>query len=954
DETSKGQHLTAQEFKPKSLPPLGKSLELGSDYSPSRSESTSDILHLSFNKKKSPDKLVSIDQAQLSFSNFRDFDTPITIDIISEAGRLSRQSLDPLTSRELYSAKSSRPTSVKDSGQKSCGKMQTEKTLVEKFPKTNENKSDKERLDTIKESLSETLRINVKKLDLNPQKHTDKTKPITSILKKPQHLVSKSLAKNTENNECTKKTSFGSMKSVPIKTKAKNPPKTEPTKTQTPRTKLSPIESPNDIFNASFQSTLTTISSASKSTICPSNDIFLEVNSSRINLAEKPLSAKSEVSLVEPKEPVIFTMFENYPQPYSVASVQAEKNSKPKSGTTKKKTSAKKVKSATTKPTGQKINPKKTRNKILISQEIDVNLQKEIDQSMYNDMYDSEFDENVSVSSKNSVNYLSDNEKEISEIKLDSNETSSNTKAARIAVKSAPDKMVSEEYDQGRLNSKINKDFVQSIEDKLFAIYTKYDNLLMQQENEEKAELLNNQKAEFSEEMANQLKDNINFEQEDLDSNAKRLKELYQMAKQNSEKKVISKPPIPSDSKKENTLNTLNRTPSIRSDTKGNKNSLRSSNTAEQTIVPGIRKNFKLPPGLSDKINTLMIPLPNEVQSGNFNQRDDEEKLNLSSKLKLNSRKFDSIGNESANSSASFDSNSITYHYDLKYRNDRNRSPISLQIESENDFQFRWKRGNLLGKGAFGSVFQAMLSTGEIIAVKQIEMEESDPVKARAEYECVREEVKILRELEHENIVQFMGTMLECNVVNIFMELIPGGTIEALLKTFGPFDEELFKNFTNQIAEGINYLHSCNVVHRDIKGKNIMLMSNGIVKLIDFGCAKRLRKNQSSNSIKQLLKSLKGTPYWMSPEVIRETGHGSKADIWSFGATVFEMAVGRPPWGDLSPLSAIYAIGSGESPPPELPEHFTEEARDFVRKCLTRDPDLRPYASELLNHEFLK
>lgn len=90
------------------------------------------------------------------------------------------------------------------------------------------------------------------------------------------------------------------------------------------------------------------------------------------------------------------------------------------------------------------------------------------------------------------------------------------------------------------------------------------------------------------------------------------------------------------------------------------------------------------------------------------------------------------------------------------------------------------------------------------------------------------------------------------------MELIPGGTIEFLLKTYGPFEESLFRNFTNQILEGINYIHSRNVVHRDIKGKNIMLMGNGIIKLIDFGCAKRLKKNQSSNSIKQLLRSLKG------------------------------------------------------------------------------------------------
>jgi serine/threonine protein kinase len=182
-----------------------------------------------------------------------------------------------------------------------------------------------------------------------------------------------------------------------------------------------------------------------------------------------------------------------------------------------------------------------------------------------------------------------------------------------------------------------------------------------------------------------------------------------------------------------------------------------------------------------------------------------------------------------------------------------------------------------------------MLSTGAIIAVKQIEMEESDPNRARKAYDSVREEVRILRELDHMNTVQFMGTMLEGSVVNIFMELIPGGTIETLLKTYGPFEEELFKNFTTQIMEGINYIHSKNVVHRDIKGKNVMLMGNGVIKLIDFGCAKRLKKNQSSNSIKQLLKSLKGTPYWMSPEVIREVGHGSKADIWSTGCTIFEM-----------------------------------------------------------------
>jgi serine/threonine protein kinase len=188
----------------------------------------------------------------------------------------------------------------------------------------------------------------------------------------------------------------------------------------------------------------------------------------------------------------------------------------------------------------------------------------------------------------------------------------------------------------------------------------------------------------------------------------------------------------------------------------------------------------------------------------------------------------------------------------------------------------------------------------------------------------------------------------------VFMELIPGGTIEFLLKTYGPFEESLFKNFTHQILEGINYIHSRNVVHRDIKGKNIMLMGNGIIKLIDFGCAKRLKKNQSSNSIKQLLKSLKGTPYWMSPEVIREVGHGSKADIWSIGATVFEMSTGQPPWSEYQPIAAIYRIGSGDTPIPELPDKFSTEAKEFVSKCLIRNPDDRPSAADLLLHGFIK
>ena len=91
----------------------------------------------------------------------------------------------------------------------------------------------------------------------------------------------------------------------------------------------------------------------------------------------------------------------------------------------------------------------------------------------------------------------------------------------------------------------------------------------------------------------------------------------------------------------------------------------------------------------------------------------------------------------------------------------------------------------------------------------------------------------------------------------------------------------------------------------------------------------------------------------MAPEVIRETGHGSKADIWSVGCTVFEMATGHPPWHEMKPIAAIYAIGSGDSNPPILPSHFSDDARDFVNRCLSRNADERPTADDLLRHPFL-
>lgn len=272
-------------------------------------------------------------------------------------------------------------------------------------------------------------------------------------------------------------------------------------------------------------------------------------------------------------------------------------------------------------------------------------------------------------------------------------------------------------------------------------------------------------------------------------------------------------------------------------------------------------------------------------------------------------------------------------------------------IKSEDD-TIQWKKGNILGKGAFGTVWCGLTNEGQLIAVKQIELTTMDKLKAQLEYEKVQEEVELLKTLEHTNIVGYLGTSLEDNIVSIFMQFIPGGSLASILARFGALDEAVFRRYTKQILEGVRYLHQNDVIHRDLKGANVMLMPNGVIKLIDFGCAKRMCINLSISQT-EILKSMKGTPYWMAPEVVSETGHGKKSDIWSIGCTVFEMATRKPPWSNMNPMAAIFAIGSPERPVPSLDEKFSDEARNFVAQCMTRDQELRPDAHQLLQHPFI-
>ena len=267
-----------------------------------------------------------------------------------------------------------------------------------------------------------------------------------------------------------------------------------------------------------------------------------------------------------------------------------------------------------------------------------------------------------------------------------------------------------------------------------------------------------------------------------------------------------------------------------------------------------------------------------------------------------------------------------------------------------------WKRGELLGEGAYGKVYTGLNQrNGQLMAVKQLKINPGDEDQAKY-VKMLEREVGICKRMRHQHIVGYLGTERDPlkNELYVFLEYVPGGSIASMLKNFGAFSEELVRIYTRQILLGLDYLHANKVVHRDIKGANILVDNHGVVKLADFGSSQSFGKvAKTSNGMSNGFRSVAGSIYWMAPEVMRETGYGRRADIWSVGCTVVEMLSGRRPWPDLKdPWSSIFRIAESKEGPP-LPEGISNLARDFLRLCFQRDIKQRPRASQLLNHKFV-
>ncbi|KAL5145427.1 Mitogen-activated protein kinase kinase kinase 1 [Glycine soja] len=255
-----------------------------------------------------------------------------------------------------------------------------------------------------------------------------------------------------------------------------------------------------------------------------------------------------------------------------------------------------------------------------------------------------------------------------------------------------------------------------------------------------------------------------------------------------------------------------------------------------------------------------------------------------------------------------------------------------------------WQKGEFLGGGSFGSVYEGISDDGFFFAVKEVSLLDQGTQGKQSVYQ-LEQEIALLSQFEHENIVQYYGTEMDQSKLYIFLELVTKGSLRSLYQKYTLRDSQV-SSYTRQILHGLKYLHDRNVVHRDIKCANILVDASGSVKLADFGLAKATKLND--------VKSMKGTAFWMAPEVVKgkNKGYGLPADIWSLGCTVLEMLTGQLPYCDLESMQALYRIGKGERP--RIPDSLSRDAQDFILQCLQVSPNDRATAAQLLNHSFVQ
>uniref|UniRef100_A0A3B4TSQ1 Mitogen-activated protein kinase kinase kinase kinase n=1 Tax=Seriola dumerili TaxID=41447 RepID=A0A3B4TSQ1_SERDU len=252
-----------------------------------------------------------------------------------------------------------------------------------------------------------------------------------------------------------------------------------------------------------------------------------------------------------------------------------------------------------------------------------------------------------------------------------------------------------------------------------------------------------------------------------------------------------------------------------------------------------------------------------------------------------------------------------------------------------------------VGSGTYGDVYKARnIQTGELAAVKIIKLEPGD------DFSIIQQEIFMVKECMHHNIVAYFGSYLCREKLWICMEYCGGGSLQDIYHVTGPLSELQIAYVCRETIQGLGYLHTKGKMHRDIKGANILLTDNGDVKLADFGVAAKITATIAKR------KSFIGTPYWMAPEVAaveKNGGYNQLCDIWAVGITSIELAELQPPMFDLHPMRALFLMSKSSFQPPKLKDKnkWSTAFHNFVKVSLTKNPKKRPTAEKLLLHVFV-
>lgn len=288
---------------------------------------------------------------------------------------------------------------------------------------------------------------------------------------------------------------------------------------------------------------------------------------------------------------------------------------------------------------------------------------------------------------------------------------------------------------------------------------------------------------------------------------------------------------------------------------------------------------------------------------------------------------------------------------------DKRTISINKARNSKGEYkEFAWIKGEIIGKGSFGAVYLALnVTTGEMMAVKQVTVPQfsSQDESVISMVEALKSEVSTLKDLNHLNIVQYLGFEEKEGIYSLFLEYVAGGSVGSLIRMYGRFDDQLIRHLTVQVLRGLAYLHSTGILHRDMKADNLLLDNDGVCKISDFGISRKSNNIYSNSDM-----TMRGTVFWMAPEMV-DTAHGysAKVDIWSLGCVVLEMYAGKRPWSNFEVVAAMFQIGKSKTAPPipdDTKDLISASGKNFLDMCFEINPEKRPTADFLVSHPFCK